>query len=186
MEQQLPAVAAGQQRAGMQPAQQLHQQYLQLQQLQHNQHSQHLPEVQGPLQQQRAGQPKPSSSGRSRNSSSTSGSTTSSSGIGITSIPGIVAEFSPDGLAELQPVPHPDDAFSVSSLQQQYQLTLDSLHMGHSRNIAQLAQMFDPHAVLAGEFGDVVLYRSTVFGRCAAPVDVDVQARDQLLRGILQ
>lgn len=147
-----------QQANGFQPtpqktAQQLHQQNLGLQQLQRCQSipASQLPlEIERPLQPHHTAPSTASDSSHSRNGQSTASSNPSSTGI--TSIPGDGAALHQASTRVLQNVPHPEDAFNVSSLQQQYQLTLESLRMGHSRNIAQLAQMFDPHAVLAGGF----------------------------------
>lgn len=41
--------------------------------------------------------------------------------------------------------------FALSSPEEQYQSTLAALNVGHSKNLDQLAHMFDPQAVLAGE-----------------------------------
>jgi hypothetical protein len=46
-----------------------------------------------------------------------------------------------------------DEVLGLSSFEQQYQATLQHLHVGHTRNLSQLAQLFDPAAVLAGEGG---------------------------------
>jgi hypothetical protein len=43
------------------------------------------------------------------------------------------------------------DVFMLSNPQEQYRLTLSALHSGQSKNLDQLAHMFDPQALLAGE-----------------------------------
>jgi hypothetical protein len=47
------------------------------------------------------------------------------------------------------------DVFLLSSPQEQYIMTLAALRTGQSKNLAQLAHMFDPQALLAGEAPDV-------------------------------
>jgi hypothetical protein len=43
------------------------------------------------------------------------------------------------------------DVFMLSNPQEQYRLTLSALHTGQSKNLDQLAHMFEPQALLAGE-----------------------------------
>jgi O6-methylguanine-DNA--protein-cysteine methyltransferase len=83
--------------------------------------------------------------------SSTSSSSASSAGGGISSLPAVspISSAEGSGLAgEDEPF---NDVLGLSSFQQQYQATLQHLHVGHTRNLSQLAQLFDPAAVLAGE-----------------------------------
>jgi O6-methylguanine-DNA--protein-cysteine methyltransferase len=87
-------------------------------------------------------------------SSSSSSSSASSAGDGsISSLPAVSPVTSAEGsrlAGENDPF---DDVLGLSSFQQQYQATLQHLHVGHTRNLSQLAQLFDPAAVLAGEEG---------------------------------
>jgi hypothetical protein len=92
----------------------------------------------------------------SSSSSSSSSSSASSAGGSISSLPAVSPISSTDGssLAGLAGEDDPfDDVLGLSSFQQQYQATLQHLHVGHTRNLSQLAQLFDPAAVLAGENG---------------------------------
>jgi hypothetical protein len=57
-----------------------------------------------------------------------------------------------------QPYGPTGDVFELSSAEQQYKTTVAALRLGQSKNLDQLAYMFDPQAVLAGRpFGVVSL-----------------------------
>jgi hypothetical protein len=49
-----------------------------------------------------------------------------------------------------QPYGPTGDVFELSSAEQQYKTTVAALRIGQSKNLDQLAYMFDPQAVLAG------------------------------------
>lgn len=121
---------------GLPIGQHLHQEYLKLQELQ---------AVDTPEQQRAAVHQTPQQINRQGSNSSNS---SSRSAFSHTDRAGAFSELSSNN----SDLPHPEDAFNVTSLQHQYELTLDSLQMGRSKNISQLASMFDPHAVLAGRW----------------------------------
>uniref|UniRef100_A0A383VS54 PROP1-like PPR domain-containing protein n=1 Tax=Tetradesmus obliquus TaxID=3088 RepID=A0A383VS54_TETOB len=72
-----------------------------------------------------------------------------------------------------------NDVLGLSSFEQQYQDTLQHLNVGNTRNLSQLAQLFDPAAVLAAPDKGQAILEALMFG--AAKLG-DLALQQQLLR----